>query len=185
MQSKSDEIANSSEQIMDASSLLAAMRKGQEHKFTLKYGNMKIECRPLTAMEEAQALQKAKANAREKAGKDTDLMTLKTFESVCIMQSVLFRATSINGAVGFTQIELNDMSSEELDYLYNQYISTCKVVDPEFEQLSDLEIKEMILAVKKKNKVVSDYFTWQLAEVGKFFLKEIVPILPEANELGS
>ena len=183
--------SNNSQEVIDhseiktASELLAAMRQGKDLKYYLKFGKIKIPCRVLSAFEEVEALRKAKLRAKEKAGENPDHTTLKTYESVFIMQSTLFRATSINGDVGFSESELAEMASEELQFLYDQYCSLGHLVNPEFEQIAAGEIKNMIMNVKKKSAKPSDFFTWQLAAVGKFFLEEIIPILPEDSEVGS
>lgn len=165
--------------------LLAAMRRGTEQSLFIKFNKIRIPVRLLTALEEAEVINKSRIRAIEKLAGNGDSNSINRMKSTFTMMSILIRATSIKGDVGFTESELTEMTSDELTFLYDQYVSVCKVVDKEFESMSHDEIKDLIMSVKKKTTLASDYYSWQHAAVGKFFLTEIVPILPEDKDLGS
>jgi hypothetical protein len=60
----------------------------------------------------------------------------------------------------------------ELDALYDQYITLQRTIV--FEKMTTEKIAELILAVKKKEKAPSDFFTWELAAIGRSFLEEVL-----------
>lgn len=167
---------------MDASELLAAMRLGNEAKLILKFKNVTIPVRILPVNDEMECILRAKKNAKAKS--DGDMETYEMFKSSFIMKAVLKRASFIDGLVGFTDPDLDAMNGDELTYLYDQYVTICKVVDVDFDALTRDEIQNILVNIKKKTSSTNDLFTWQLAAIGKFFLNEIVPNLPEANVAG-
>ena len=68
---------------------------------------------------------------------------------------------------------LDKLSSDELGVLYDTYINEVKFANPEFEALTIDQIGVIIEDVKKKKTVAKDYYTWQLAEIGRYCLDHI------------
>lgn len=169
---------------LDAAQLLELMRKGSDSKLVYRFGKNGIKFRVLTASEESKIVYDAKLRAKEQQRDKSDLAEYEQIKSLCIMQGVLLMSTTIDGMPNFTMDVIKSMSANELEYFYDQYTSLSKVVDPEFEKMDEEEIKRIVQSVKKKTSTEKDYFTWQLAEIGKFFLKDIVANLPEDSELG-
>lgn len=167
---------------MDASELLAAMRLGNSAKLKLKFRDVSVPVKLLTTNEEMESIIRAKRNAREKSSGDNEAYEM--YKSSYIMKAVLKRASSIDGLVGFTDQDLDAMNGDELTYLYDQYVTICKVIDINFDALTRDEIQGILVNIKKKTSTTKDLFTWQLAAIGKFFLTEIVPNLPEDNVAG-
>lgn len=158
---------------------LRQMREGYSTKLELKMGGWSIPVRLLTAMEERIAVAEAKKRATKTlpSGVEPDL-----FESLEVMKAVLEAAGTVDHTPRLSRKLLDALSNTEIEKLYNDYMTLTRTANPEFESLSVDTVVEMIEAVKKKERLPSDFFTWQLAEIGKFFL---VRIQVEASVRGS
>ncbi len=146
------------------------MRRGQKQDLKLKCGGLDIPCRILSYSEEAAAIANGKTTAKHAK---PDGAHDPVFESSEIMKAVLLKATNVKDVQYVATIFLNALSSTELDALYDQYVTLAKTVNPEIESMSVDKIGEMIKAVKKKEKAPKDFFTWELAAIGRYFLEEI------------
>lgn len=150
---------------------LAAMRRGQNKDLTLKCGGLDIPCRILSNSEESIATANARAVARRANADGTHDPAAEAAE---IMKAVLLKATNVHSIQYVATIFLNALSSAELGAFYDQYVTLMNTVNPEFENVSVDRIGAMIAAVKKKEKVPKDFFTWELAAIGRFFLDEVL-----------
>ena len=65
------------------------------------------------------------------------------------------------------------MSSDELVEFYDTYMNEVKFANPNFEALNAEQIAQMIDDVKKKKTKAKDYYTWQLAEIGRYCLNHL------------
>lgn len=157
---------------------LAAARKGPKQDLFLTLGDLEIPCRILGHREEAATIANAKMAAR-KSKPETGQAQL--FESMEVMRAILMKVTNVKSVQHLTPLFLNELSSAELDSLYDQYLTLMNTANPEFEKMSSAKIGEMIAAVKKKEMAPRDFFTWQLAAIGRCYLEEI---LLEANAPG-
>jgi hypothetical protein len=97
---------------------------------------------------------------------------------------MLNAATTIDGAPSLALGFLDALTQNELTELFDQYISINKMINPNIQLMTREEIQMVIENVKKKSAVTSDFYTWQLVAVGKFFLEAIVANLPMDNEPG-
>lgn len=148
---------------------LSLARKGRKAELSLKFGDLEIPCRILGHEEEADTIASAKLKA--KAAKPEPAQA-PLFESMEVMKAILMKATNLKNVQFLTPRFLKEFSSSELDSLYDQYLTLMNEVNPEFENISPEKIGEMIAAVKKKEKGPKDFFTWQLAAIGRLFLQE-------------
>lgn len=170
------------QKITTAEDLLASLRKGNNQKLEIGLGELKVPCRLLSASEEAKIVVKAKQSAihQNPSGKKQEV-----FESYETMKAMLEAATTVNGAPGFAMGFVDALTSSELAELYDQYVTINKMINPNIQLMKREEIQAIMDDVKKKKTVTNDYFSWQLAAVGKFFLEEIVANLPTDSEPGS
>ncbi|MGZ3686702.1 MAG: hypothetical protein ACXWPM_00045 [Bdellovibrionota bacterium] len=150
--------------------LLAAMRLGKDQELWLKIGDKEIPCRILSHSDESSAMARGKKRALEKepSGK-VDLGE----QSAEVMKAVLFAATNVKSVQYLATEFLNRLSGAALDSLYDQYVSLMREVNPQFEKLSVERLGEIITSVKKKEKAPRDFFTWELAAIGRSYLEEI------------
>lgn len=166
-----------SQKIVTVEDQLKLMRQGYKAELKLTYGGLELPCRLLSATEEASLISNAKANTKVPAGHDTQLMV-----SMAVMKAVLAACCTVDSTPHASRPFLDAISSTELESLYDQYLTHKEMMNPDFESLGDEKIVEFLLAVKKKEKTSGDFYTWQLAAIGKFYLDRI---LPTVNAAGS
>ncbi|MGZ3316859.1 MAG: hypothetical protein ACXU95_06115 [Isosphaeraceae bacterium] len=111
---------------------------------------------------------KARAQQKEPSGKIDPVE-----ESAEKMKAVLLAATNVKSVQYMGTEFLNKLPAAALDALYDQYVSKMREVNPQFEKLSMDRLGEIISSVKKKEKAPRDFFTWELAAIGRFYLEEI------------
>ena len=155
------------------------MREGYKQDLQLVIGGIEIPCRLMSASEEITIIAKAKTNIKlpPKYTGSTD-----SFTGIEIQKAILEAACTVDLVPYAPREFLDKLLLVEIESLYDQYVSTIRQVNPRFESMSVAEVTEMIVEVKKKEKVPSDFFTWQLAEIGKFFLDNV---LQKDSEAGS
>lgn len=171
------------QELKTAEDLLAALRRGNSNKaLEIGLGDLKVPCRLLSAVEELRVVQKAKMDAFKANPSGTDREIDESYASI---KAILFHACTINGAPGLPQKLLDLMSKSELLELHDQYESINHTINPNFEELKPDQIAQIVQDIKKKKTQVSDYYSWQLAAIGKFFLAEVLPTLRMDNAAGS
>lgn len=147
---------------------LAAMRSGYKVDLRIKIGGLEIPVRLMPADEEASVIANAKLQVKVPEKVDSRLQTASA-----IMKAILVAAANVDGTPYLSQKFLKELSHQELNSFYDQYVTLCDSVNPEFEALSNEKIAEMIVAVKKKEKAANDFFTSDLAAIGRYFLAQI------------
>lgn len=148
--------------------LLARLRQGYKQNLMFKIGGLDVPCRILPAKEQIEAISNAKLNLKIPEGHDRKLI-----EAIAVQKAVLKVGCTVNGIPYLPDRLLDQLSSDELGKIYDLYQEEVKYADPRFEALSAEQISKMIDSVKKKKAHSSDFFTWQLAAIGKFCLEEI------------
>lgn len=156
---------------------LNLMRQGYKAELRIKLGGLEIPVRLMSAIEEADTIANAKTGL-----KIPDQADPKLHVSIAVMKAVLEKAANVDGVPYLSRKCLDGMTHQELNALYDQYLTVCDSVNPEFEDLEAKQISDMIVAVKKNEKAPTDFFTSDLAAIGRFFL---VQIQAEANAAGS
>lgn len=165
------------EKIVTVADQLKMMRKGYKQDLELVYNDLKVPVRLMSASEQGAAIANAKTKVKVVHESQRDLL-----ESLEVMKSVLEKAALVEGTPRLSREFLDHLTDFEIEQLFEQYQTICRTVNPGFEQLSETEIVAMIRDVKKKAKSSKDFYTWQLAAIGKYFLDTILPMV---NELGS
>lgn len=161
--------------------LLEALRKGSNQKLEIGLGELKVNCRLISAKEEVNIMVKAK----QKALKENPTgLKQEVFEAQQVMRSMISAATTISGAPQLPDAFLDALSSEELSELYDQYISINHTVNPNLQGMSHEEIMGVVQDVKKKSRTSKDLYSYQLQAIGKYFLDVILANLPTVNERG-
>jgi hypothetical protein len=178
----SDQDAVDPSQFTTAEDLLRAMRKGNTQKLEIGMGAFTFPVRLLSAHEEATIAVKA-AQACQRAN-PTGLKR-EIFEAQATMIAILTGATLIDNSPSIPPRFFELLTSEELGSLYDAYTTLNKTVNPNVQDMKAEEIAVIVDDIKKKRKVAKDFYTYQLAAVGKYFLQEIIPNLPTDNAPGS
>lgn len=162
--------------------LLAAMRRGNSQALEIMAGDTPLPVRLLSAHEEATIAVKSYLAAL-KANPSSHKQEL--FEAQSTMKQILFAALTIDDVPMVAFHIIDKMPSPVLGNLYNQYVTLNNSLNPSFEDMKPEEIAAIIDNVKKKKAVASDFYTYQLAGIGKYFLQAVIPNLQTDNEPGS
>lgn len=164
-------------EITTADDILKKIRLGYKQDLKVKLGDYEIPCRLMSATEERRVIASAKAGLKVLLESARDLE-----ESLAVMKAVILRGCTVDNTPRMPQAVLDELTNSEIESLYDQYLTVCTTVNPEFESLSEAQIVDLIKEVKKKNQPARDLFTWQLVAIGKYFLDVF---LPAANAPGS
>lgn len=162
--------------------LLAKLRAGNNQKLEIGLGELKVPCRLLSAAEEATLIVKS---AQAAAAQNPTGIQKEVFEAQITMKQMLLAATTVQGVPGLTKDLLDMISHTELNDLFNQYNTLNHTINPNLQTLTQAEILAIVEDVKKKTKTSRDFYTYQLAEIGRFFLDMVIPTLLTANEHGT
>lgn len=157
--------------IQTAEDLLSLLRKGNSQKLEIGLGDLKVPCRLLSATEEATIIVKASQEAMKK---NPSGMKQEVFEAHETMRAILQAATTIDTVPGLPARFLPMLTGTELVSLYDEYVTLNHTINPNVQEMSVDEINEMVDSIKKKTKAAKDFYTWQLAAAGRYFLAVIV-----------
>lgn len=149
-------------------SLLARLREGYKQKLEIKVGGLSVPCRILPADESVKAISNAKFKLKIPEGHEPELL-----ESIAIQKSILKAGCTVDEIPYLHDRLLDKLSSDELAQLYDAYMLEVKFVNPEFETLNAEQVAGMIDDVKKKKTTAKDYYSWQLAEIGRYCLNHL------------
>src|SRR6185312_16491653 len=102
---------------------------------------LEIAVRLLTAEEEITTIANAKASVKIPENVDPNL-----FRAAAVMKAILEKAAFVDGTPFISMKFLDALTHQELNSLYDQYLSLVSAVSPEFEKMTDDEIAELIVA---------------------------------------
>lgn len=148
--------------------LLERMRAGYKTTLELTYNDFKVDCRLIPAEEMAKAVANAKVKLKVPEGHERYLL-----EGQAVMKAVLKAATTVGSVAQMGDRFLDMLTNEELVHLHDQYETLMKTCNPEFKNLDEDDIADIISRIKKKSAKASDFYTWQLAAIGQYFLEKI------------
>lgn len=155
----------SHDEVITIESRLEKMRAGIKNELKIKLGEFEIPVRLLPSSEELKVIQTAKMEV----AKSPPQFEFKLVEAMAVMKGTL---AAVAGQ--YLPVELlNQLTTVEIEGLYDQYQSVCRSINPNYEKLSDEDATAMIAAVKKKEQKVTDFYTYQLAGIGRFFLEAL------------
>jgi hypothetical protein len=169
-------------EIDSAEKLLAYLRRGQNQKLEIGFEDWKIPCRIISAGEMLKLQVRGEMRARELNPTGEKMEAYIAFET---MKLVLDSATTIDKKSFFSRSFLDGLPNNIIESLYDQYITIINVINPNIQSMSNGDIMKIVDDIKKNKTVTKNYFTYQLAEVGKFFLEEILPLIPMGKDVGS
>ncbi len=130
---------------------IEAMRQGVDYRFEIRCRQFAFKARPLSALETVQTAQEV-ADRLERLPPS---QRSGVVESLLMAQVMLEKAsTSDVGASDFkvTQMMLERMTPDEVQFLFKQYTSICDRCNPSLETLPAARIEELVEAVKKSPK---------------------------------
>ncbi len=145
--------------------LLERMRAGYNQDLFIEYNDLKVEARLLPGGEMATVISNAKSKLKIPDGHDR-----KMLEGQAVMKSVLKAATTIGVTTSLGDRFLDLLTNEELVAIHEQYESKVKTINPNIDNFTTDQIAEVIVRIKKKTAKPSDFYMWQLAAIGSYFL---------------
>jgi hypothetical protein len=168
--------------IQTAEELLSFLRKGNAQKFEIGYEGWMVPCRLLSAGEMLKISIRSSQAAKLKTPNGANA---EQFIAIETMVLVLDKATTIEGAPNFAMGFLEGLPETILSDLYDQFLTINNAINPSIQHMKPEDIKKLVEDVKKNKTTTKNYYTYQLAEVGKFFLTEILPVLLTDNDVGT
>jgi len=160
-------------QQISAKDQLEKLRAGQDQILEIKYGELVIPLKLLSAHELATAAENGR-NKLKKIVLPSASETNKTqMESIAVMKEILRTACTPH---------LNDeflglITSVELEILYDQFLLINNKVNPQYDKLDDEEILALIAEIKKKTTPIGGLSSYQLGEIGRYFLAQVLPLM--------
>lgn len=155
-------------------SLLERLRSGYKTELEIKMGGLRVPCRIMPSEESVKTISNAKFELKIPEGHDRELL-----ESIAVQKAILKNGCTVDGITYLHERLLDKLSSDELGQLYDVYMSEIKFVNPDFKALTETEVAQMIEDVKKKKTQAKDYYTWQLAEIGRYCLINLFQMVKE------
>ena len=107
------------------------------------------------------------------------------FEAQATMKAILFAACTIDGTPTIALHFFDALTAAELGNLFDQYTTLNNSINPNFEDMKPVEIEAIIDDIKKKKRAAKDFYTYQLAGIGKWFLQALPVTSPTDSEPGS
>lgn len=146
--------------IMSVHDLLAKMRAGTREVHEVRFREMVIPMRVLSVDEFNMIRHESYRICLEKGKSDeTDLNLLK--------QKLVLKLASTIGKGGplLSEHLLGMLSTDELNYIYDEYIRVSDIVNPNIDRMKPEEFKALVEAIKKNTVSVNDLSLPQLREI--------------------
>lgn len=152
---------------------LEAMRLGVEYQAKVYFRGKAYRIRPLSAKERLQCNE----DVVEYFSKKSPEMRLGINEALVIGMFTLEVASTSKPGVFDPELPmmfLENLTSDEISYLWKQYTAICQKVNPEFEEIPAEEIMELVEQVKKspERATLIDLSFFRLVDVCLAFVKE-------------
>jgi hypothetical protein len=140
--------------------ILAKMREGTKSVHEIRCRSLVIPVRILSIDEVNQVRRESIMQAQLVKGDDID-------KNVAIQRFTLKLASQLQpgGAPVLTDKILSQMSVDEVNFLYNDYIVVSERVNPSVETISDTEFRELVDALKKNHASANDFSLLQLKAI--------------------
>lgn len=132
----------------DPQALLAAMRLGVDYTETISLRSFKVMVRPLSMLETLQVAHEVQVQMSQK----DEFSKHRLSENSIVARETLKRATSTD--VGskdsiLTDLILEKMTPEEVQYLFKQYVAAVDRKNPCLEMMTAEKVQELVNEVKK------------------------------------
>ncbi len=131
-------------EILTAEELLKKIRKGVKEVHEIKMRDFVIPIRMLSITEMNEIRRDAIKNVMVSKGDDVD-------KNLSVQRSTLQLASTLTKGGGPTLSGplLSLMTVDEVNFLYNEYIRVCEIVNPSAENISEEHFRDLVDALKK------------------------------------
>lgn len=152
---------------------LQMIRKGYSEKLKFFVADLELKCRVLSAREQYQIMGRVKTEMLNNPGVTQDEGSLEMRKTVEYQKAIL-RAATTHGMQSEVDPRFWDhLPSSVLANAFDRYNTILREIDPEFEKLDTEKITEMMSLVKKKECTWRDFYTSDLAVMGRYFLETL------------
>lgn len=156
---------------------LEAMRMGVTYTWQIQLRNWKAVVRPLSIKEKLEVSHDVAAElARMPSSKRTSLT-----EHTLLARETLKRATCSSSTAYDPKLSdpiLDEMTGDELLYVYDQYCAAEERVNPKLELMSKEQMQELVDEIKKKGSsasLLTELSFLQLVSLAHYFLSQESP----------
>lgn len=153
----------------DQENPLDAMRRGVEYRFPVKVRRKVIMMRPLSIDEHA----KITAETVEQ------LAMLPSTQKTSMKEHLIYTAALIERASTsdtqgkdprLTEMLVNEMTPEEVQHIYQQWLDGCKLCDPALEHLTKDRVEDLVAGIKKNPSTLTALSSWEVMELCRSLL---------------
>lgn len=130
---------------------LAAMRAGTEYRFEIRLRQFVMNCRPLTLSETNNVTSKVRAEMMKLPPEERTSVNESTYLAKAFLE---LSSTSAPGVYDpqLTHVLMDEMTADEIQYLYKQYVQVTARANPALEELDRAELDLLVEALKKSPK---------------------------------
>lgn len=150
--------------------ILSKMRSGVAYTFKVKMRDLELSLRPLTIGEQMQINNDVLETLRnlqkgeQHAANESYMLAKRVLETACTPYGQ-------PGAVGpLTEFVLSHMTTDEVLYLYRQYLQGVETVNPVLEYMKVGEMDKLVEDVKKNNRELTGLSTRELLSLARFLI---------------
>jgi hypothetical protein len=149
-------------QITTVEDILAKMRNGVKATHEIKLRDAVIPVRVLSVDEMNAIRREALITSLASKGDDTDINLQK-------QKSTLKLASNLNGGPTLSEKLLGQLTTDEINYLYSEYVAVMERVNPSIETIPNEEFRLMVEALKKNLAFPKDLSLRQLKAICSAF----------------
>ncbi len=158
--------------VITTDELLSAMRMGTDYTFTIGIRNFRVPVTLLSMAEQVQISSDIMAHFANTA-KLEERSSLN--ESQLIAKQTLIRASAsaargAQGSLILTEQLLSRMTTDEVLFLYDQYLSGAERLNPAVADLSDEKLRELVESAKKNSNSLSELSRQALEKLALYLL---------------
>ena len=160
-------------------SVLEKIRTGYSQKLKIRVGELEMSCRVISAKEQYNIAGKVAQDIALNMGATQDRKSQEMRESIEYQKNVLKSATQFGQKSEQIDRFWDLLPASALSSAFDRYDVLLKEIDPEFEDLDLEKIGDMMSRVKKKSATWRDFYTTDLAAMGRYFLETISAVAKE------
>ncbi len=143
--------------VHSAEEILAALRMGVDHTFTIKVRQLEIVVRVLSISERVRIVNEVAAEMSTKKPMEQNVLTESSLLAIRTLELATTPEPDSKIAPTLPAALLNRMSNDEIIALYNAYRDGSDSLDPSMETISDEHLLRLVDAAKKKESTLIEW----------------------------
>lgn len=130
---------------------IAAMRAGVSYSFPISLRKFQVRCRPLTISEQTNIASKVMAEVSKLPISERTPLAENVMQAKATLELATTSAPNVYDPQ-LSQIVMDEMTPDEVQHLYKQYVQVVARANPSLEEMSRQEIESLVEALKKTPK---------------------------------